>query len=126
MHLPPTVFQPVYVAFSELNATAVTVSWNTHTVFSTYLKYSSYCFTSGVVISRYEILLPPGVASIDVAIEDDHTLDDSKEDFQHNFTLVYTITLQGNTIFGLETTASLTFGRQCSQICLHFYNIPRR
>ena len=61
------------------------------------------------------------MASIDVAIEDDNILDDSMEDFQHNFTLVYAInTLQEHTFFGPETTASFTFGsHKC--FSLYFY-----
>ena len=50
------------------------------------------------------------MASTDVAVERDITLSGSKEDVEHNFTLVYTIIFQGTKSYGNVTEATFTFG----------------
>ena len=105
---------PVEMVFSDLvNATAVTVSWAASSLFSTWLQYISSYTTTGAIMSQYETLLPPGVGSTDVALEDDITLDESKEDIQHIFTLQYIVTLDDPNTHGPITTNEFTFGMNC-------------
>ena len=66
-------------------------------------------------MSNNEIVLPPGVASTEVDIENDLTLDDMKENIQHKFTLQYIIivTSQGTPEYGAMTTQIFSFGMCC-------------
>ena len=94
-----------------LNGTAVTVSWEPTPVFSLLIQHTSYCVSTGVIMSSNEIVIPPGVASTEVDIENDLTLDDMKENIQHKFTLQYIIvTSQGTPEYGAMTTQIFSFG----------------
>ena len=104
------VSQPESVTFDVVNASAVTVSWSVSLVFFAELEYIGFYTATGAIMSRYEIVLQPGVASTDVAVERDITLSGSKEDVEHNFTLVYTIIFQGTKSYGKVTEATFTFG----------------
>ena len=104
------VSQPESVTFDVVNASAVTVSWSVSSVFFTELELIGFYTATGAIMSRYEIVLQPGVASTDVAVERDITLSGSKEDVEHNFTLVYTIIFQGTKSYGNVTEATFTFG----------------
>ena len=59
-------------------------------------------------MSEYETLLPPGVASTDVAIENGIALDDSKEEIEHNFTVYFII--PRTTAYGEKILATFIFG----------------
>ena len=97
-----------------LNATAVTVSWKPTPVFSLLIQHTSYCVSTGVIMSHNEIVLPPGVASTEVDIENGLTLDDMKENIQHKFTLQYIIvTSQGTPEYGAMTMQIFSFGMCC-------------
>ena len=96
-----------------VNATAVKVSWTASSLFSTWLQYISSCTTTGAIMSQYETLVPPGVGSTDVALEDDITLDESKEDIQHIFTLQFILTLDDPNTHSPTTTTEFTFGMNC-------------
>ena len=94
-----------------LNATAVTASWKPTPVFSLLIQHTSYCVSTGVIMSHNEIVLPPGVASTEVDIENGLTLDDMKENIQHKFTLQYIIvTSQGTPEYGAMTMQIFSFG----------------
>ena len=101
-----------------VNATAVKVSWTASSLFSTWLQYTSYYTTTGAIMSQYETLLPPGVGSTDVALEDDIILDESKEDIQHIFTLQIIVTLDDPNTHSPITTTEFTFGMNC---CVYVY-----
>ena len=110
---------PVEMISSDLvNATAVKVSWAASSLFSTWLQYTSSCTTTGAIMSQYETLLPPGVGSTDVALEDDITLDESKEDIQHIFILQFIVTLDDPNTHAPKTTTEFTFGMNC---CVYVY-----
>ena len=64
-------------------------------------------------MSQYETLLPPGVGSTDVALEDDITLDERKEDIQHIFILQFIVTLDDPNTHGPITANEFTFGMNC-------------
>ena len=96
-----------------MNATAVTVSWAASSSFSTWLQYISSYTTTRAIMSQYETLVPPGVGSTDVALEDDITLDESKEDIQHIFTLQFIVTLDDPNTHAPITTNEFTFGMKC-------------
>ena len=98
------------VSSDLVNATAVKVSWAVSSSFSTWLQYISSCTTTGAIMSQYETLVPPGVGSIDVALEDDITLD---EDIQHIFTLQFIVTLDDPNTHAPITTTEFTFGMKC-------------
>ena len=109
---------PVEMVSSDLvNATAVTVSWTASSLFSTWLQYISSYTTTGAIMSQYETLVPPGVGSTDVALEDDITLDESKEDIQHIFTLQFIVTLDDPNTNAPITTNEFTFGMNCC-VCM--------
>ena len=103
--------QPQSVTISLVNATAVTISWNVNIIFSILIQHTSYCVSTGVIMSNNEIVLPPGVAFTEVDIENDLTLDDMKENIQHKFTLQYIIvTTQGTPEYGAMTMQIFSFG----------------
>ena len=107
------VSQPEPVITYPANATSVTVEWTASPIF-TQLKLISYFTATGDVINEYETVLSPGVASSDIVLENGLTLDDSKEEIEHNFTLCYT--LHGDACDGPVTTVTFTFGKSKSQI----------
>ena len=101
------------VSSDIVNSTAVKVSWAVSSSSSTWLQYTSSYTTTGAIMSQYETLLPPGVDSTDVALEDDITLDESKEDIQHIFTLQFIVTLDDPNTHGPITANKFTFGMKC-------------
>ena len=89
-----------------VNATAVNVSWTASSIYFARLGHTSFCTASGVVRSEYETTLSPGVASTVVVIEDDLTLDESKEGIEHIFTLHFVLV----DTYGEKIEATFTFG----------------
>ena len=75
--------QPESVTIHPVNATAVRIQWNNNQYLSTTLRYISYFTATGVVMSRYETVLPPHVATTEVSLHD------TVEGYGHNFTLHY-------------------------------------
>ena len=104
------VSKPESVNFHSVNATAVTVSWNGSSIFSTWLHFISCYNATGAVLSQYNTLIPPGEAPNIVTVEDDLTLTDSKEEIKHSFRLRFNITLQGTPQHGPTTFATFMFG----------------
>ena len=86
------VSKPESVNFHPVNGTAVRVSWNGSSIFSTWLHFISCYNATGAVLSQYNTLIPPGEASNIVTVEDDLTLTDSKEEIKHSFSLRFNIT----------------------------------
>ena len=125
-----TVSQPEFVTFDVVNATGVRVSWSGSLFFLTELRHTSNYTSTGTVRSQSERTLPPlaspGVASADMVLENDLTLDDSKEEIEHSFILVYTtvrvthrvaysLSVRETREYGQETRATFTFGRYIVQ-----------
>ena len=111
MYVPLSIVsKPESVNFHPVNATAVTVSWNGSSIFSTWLHFISCYNATGAVLSQYNTLIPPGKASNIVTVEDDLTLTDSKEEIKHSFSLRFNITLQGTPQHGPTTFATFMFG----------------
>ena len=81
MFLPSAQLESVTI--HPVNAIAVRIQWSAHQHLSTSLRYTGYFTATGVVMSRYEKVLPPGVEAHEL------TLDDTVEGYEHNFTLHY-------------------------------------
>ena len=96
--------KPDAVVFSVENSTAVRLSWSGSVNLSTFVRYTVHCSLSGVIMSVNERVLPPGVDSTVVVLDDDITLTDV---YVHNFTLYYIIR---NDVTSPQTTAVFTFG----------------
>ena len=101
------------MTITPVNDTAVRVLWEPSIIFSTRLVLISSFTATGMIMREYETVLPPGVASTDVVIENGLTLDESKEEIEHNFTLHYVYTMNGITIDGPETTATFALLSLC-------------
>ena len=84
------------------SATTVMVTWSSRRYLSTSLQYTSYFSATGAVMSQSEQVLPLGVTTTDVS------LDDEIDGYKHNFTLHYVIC---DIIPTPTTTVSFTFGK---------------
>ena len=102
VHFPLEQPDPLPVTLLPLDATAVTVSWNSSPTFPTSLHYSSSLTTTGLVMTQHTEVLPPGVGSADIS------LDDEFDGYKHNFTLHYVVECDAPVLF--ET--NYTFGKQ--------------
>ena len=83
--LSPFPAQPESVTIHPVNATAVRIQWSAHQYLSTTLRYISYFTATGAVMSHYETVLPPHMATTEVSLHD------TVEGYGHNFTLHYII-----------------------------------
>ena len=95
------------MVFSVEDSTAVRLSWSGSVHLSTCVRYTVHCSLSGVIISVNERVLPPGVNSTVVVLDDDITFTDV---YVHNFTLYYIIKNDVTSLPGPQTTAVFTFG----------------
>ena len=101
VHFPLEQPDPLPVTLLPLNATAVTVSWNSSPTFPTSLHYSSSLTTTGLVMTHHTEILPPGLGSTDIS------LDDEFDGCKHNFTLHYVVecdapVFETNYVFGKQ------------------------
>ncbi|CAI8054962.1 hypothetical protein GBAR_LOCUS29992 [Geodia barretti] len=98
---------PAGVSFLPVNATGVRISWSGSVHLPTSIHYTVSLSTTGIIMSQYNRVYPPGTTSDVVVLEDDITLTD---EYVHNFTLHY-IT-QNDDVPGTQTIASFTFGKK--------------
>ena len=101
VHFPLEQPDPLPVTFLPLNATAVTVSWNSSPTIPTSLHYSSSMATTGLVMTQHTENLPPGVGSTVIS------LDDEFDGYKHTFTLHYVVecdahVFETNYVFGKQ------------------------
>ena len=75
--------RPDAVIITPVNAMVVMVTWSGSTYLPTRLLYNSIYNATGAVMTRYEVVLPVGVASVNV------TLNDDVMGYVHKFSLNY-------------------------------------
>ena len=105
--------QPDSVTIHPVNATSVSIQWSPHQYLSTTLQYTSYFTATGAVMSHYDTVLLPNMATTEVS------LDDTVEGYGHNFTLHYNIACDDTAV--PVTMATYDFGK-CPKHCFHCSN----
>ena len=94
--------QPESVTIHPVSARAVRIQWSAHQYLSTTLRYISYFTATGAVMSHYETVLSPHVATTEVSLHD------TVEGYGHNFTLHYIISCDDTVV--PVTVANFDFG----------------
>ena len=97
------------VSFLPVNATGVGISWSGSVHLPTSIQYTASLSTTGIIISQYDRVYPPGTTSDVIVLDDDITLTD---EYVHNFTLHYIS--QNDDVPGIPIIASFTFGKNWS------------
>ena len=105
-YIPLPSAQPESVTIHPVNATAVRIQWSAHQYLSTTLRYISYFTATGAVMSHYETVLSPHVATTEVSLHD------TVEGYGHNFTLHYIISCDDTVV--PVTVANFDFGKYIS------------
>ncbi|CAI8057262.1 hypothetical protein GBAR_LOCUS31214, partial [Geodia barretti] len=105
--------RPAGVSFLPVNATGVRISWSGSVHLPTSIHYTVSLSTTGIIISQYNKVYPPGTTSDVVVLDDDITLTNA---YVHNFTLYYIIRNDVTLVPGPPTNAPFAFDKTSFQI----------
>ena len=100
--------RPDAVVITPVNATVVMVTCSGSAYLPTRLRYNSIYNTTGAVMTRYEVVLPVGVVSVNV------TLNDDVMGYVHKFSLNYVMEDDDET--APVTVETFVFGKHRSDM----------
>ena len=106
--------RPDAVIITPVNATVVMVTWSGSAYLPTRLRYNSIYNATGAVMTRYEVVLPVGVASVNV------TLNDDVMGYVHKFSLNYVA--EGDDETAPVTVETFVFGKHRSDFTAKIEN----
>ena len=97
-----SAFEMSYI--KPVNATALTLKWTGHPLFSTKVQYQSFFNETGALMTQYTSLFPINVTSFEMNV------DDSVPGYLHNFSLQFVDPYIADSIV-TTYTISFTFGK---------------